>query len=329
MTLRRRRDFGLLLASVLPFSAIATSVSVPSQAATPASLSEGLTGDAKAAYAAGILLFKNGDAEGALTKFRRAFELSRDVRLLWNMSICEKTLRHYGKAYALLSRYLKDGGATLPADDVNAAKDALVALRSFYSLVTPRVQPAGARLFVDGEAVGVAPFAEGIAVDLGRHLLRAEAPGYEAAEQPIEVPGATDLVVTFDLKAIATSSRLAVVAGASDAILIDGKTVAVGRFDGVVAAGIHSVRVTGSGKKAYDSRIDLASGAIRTVDVSLEPDTSGGVPAWAWIAGGAVVAGGVAVGGYFLFRPSDQVAQSGATGRLGTLYLQGFSGVRF
>src|SRR3954462_5833949 len=50
-----------------------------------APLAESLTGQAKADYDAGRLLFGDDDFAGALVKFQRAFDNVRDVRLLWNM----------------------------------------------------------------------------------------------------------------------------------------------------------------------------------------------------------------------------------------------------
>jgi hypothetical protein len=54
----------------------------------------------------------------------------------------------------------------------------------------------------------------------------------------------------------------------------------------------------------------------REVGVTLDPEPSRGVPAWVWIAGGVVAAGGLAVGGYFLFKPTS--TYEGPVGNLGT-----------
>src|SRR6187399_1311780 len=63
----------------------------------PRSLSDVLTGEAKTHYDIARILYRDGDHAGALAKFRRAYEISHDVRLLWNMAACEKNLRHYVK----------------------------------------------------------------------------------------------------------------------------------------------------------------------------------------------------------------------------------------
>ena len=63
----------------------------------PPSLSESLSGAAKAEYDAGKLLYQDGDYAGAQLKFRAAYETSKDPRLLWNMAAAEKNLRHYAQ----------------------------------------------------------------------------------------------------------------------------------------------------------------------------------------------------------------------------------------
>ena len=96
---------------ILLFPVVASAATPP----TPAPLTKSLTGEAKAAYDSGRLLFEDGDSPGALAKFSRAYDVSHDARLLWNMASCEKELRHYGRAAALIGRYLQEGGDRISA----------------------------------------------------------------------------------------------------------------------------------------------------------------------------------------------------------------------
>jgi hypothetical protein len=53
--------------------------------------------------------------------------------------------------------------------------------------------------------------------------------------------------------------------------------------------------------------------------VTLTPEAGKALlPAWAWIAGGVVLAGGLGVGGYFLLKPSGKPATV-PTGTIGTV----------
>src|SRR5882724_11708596 len=97
----------------------------------PASLGDTLTGEAKADYESGKLLYGDGDFAGARVKFQAAYELTQDPRLLWNMAVCEKGQRHYAKVVGLTKKYLAAGGELLAEDDRSEAKALLDAIESF------------------------------------------------------------------------------------------------------------------------------------------------------------------------------------------------------
>jgi hypothetical protein len=61
-------------------------------------------------YKSAKLLFDDGDHAGALTRFKRAYDVSKDVALLWNIGVCEKELNHCAGSARVVSRYLKEGG---------------------------------------------------------------------------------------------------------------------------------------------------------------------------------------------------------------------------
>ena len=107
-------------------------------------LAETLTGMARAEYEAGRLLYVDGDYAGAALKFQRAYEESKDPRLLWNTAAAEKNLRHYAKVVELVERYVAEGGTRLKPEDRAEADALLVTVRAFISTVTLDVQPEGA-----------------------------------------------------------------------------------------------------------------------------------------------------------------------------------------
>lgn len=279
-------------------------------------LAESLTGDAKAAFDAARLLYEDGDAAGASAKFRRAYELSQDPRLLWNMAVCEKDLRHYAKASTLIQRYLKEGEGRLAAASVTTAHETFDALRDFFSSVSLDGDvPAGAKILLDGEPVDGAPFL----ADLGSRKLRLEAPGYAPFETTFEVPGNTDIRVPVTLKKDVSSSRLSVVTnGVKGTISIDGKVVGEGTWEGALSPGAHQLEVTAPKRKPYSAKLDLLAGGTRTLQVTLEDEDS---PLWPWLAGGGALLAGAAVGGYFLFRPAEE-EPTGPSGSLGSFRLR-------
>ncbi len=295
------------------------------QDAAPAPLAQSLTGEAKAAYESGRLLFEDGDGPGALAKFSHSYDISRDARLLWNMAACEKELRHYSRAATLIGRYLKEGGKRISAEQRKSALETQTALSAFYVTVKLSGAQDGATVFVDGTPVGRTPLSEPLLLDLGPRSVRVEQPGFEPFENKLDVAGGGELELTVTpmrkRSAVVTTApaRLSITtSGTRDVIAIDGKVMGWQRWDGSVANGEHTVRVTAAGRKPYESHVQLLPGSVRSLQITLEAETSS--TAWFWIAGGAAVVAGAAVGGYFLLKPQDTPG-SHPEGKLATVYL--------
>ncbi len=159
-------------------------------------------------------------------------------------------------------------------------------------------------MFVDEELIGSTPLTEAARVDIGARRVSVRKDGYKSFETTLTVSGATPLRVEAKLQKIVHQGRLVVHAGRSDVISIDGRGVGSGTWQATLPSGGHSLRVTAPDHHPFQQEVLIQDGESRTVDVALEPN-SRGLPTWAWIAGGAVLAAGAATGGYFLFRPSD------------------------
>jgi hypothetical protein len=309
---------------VAALAALSLSHPLAAQGVVPAPLAQSLTGEAKAAYDSGRLLFEDGDSSGAMAKFSHAYDVSHDARLLWNVAACEKELRHYARAATLIGRYLKEGGNRISAEQRQSALETEHALRAFYVNVTLKGVPDGAIVLVDGTQVGRSPLAEPLLLDLGTRVVRVEQPGFEASETKLEVAGGGELEVAVSLKALpavsAAPARLSVVSsGERDIVAIDGKVVGSQHWEGPVTIGDHTVRVTAAGKKPYEAHVQLLAGSTRGLQITLE-DESHGSNVWFWVAGGAAVAAGAAVGGYFLLKPQES-AGAHPEGKLATVYL--------
>jgi len=322
------RFLALMMAGVLSAASPAFAVEP-----TPVPLAQSLTGPAKSEYDAGRLLFEDGDNAGALAKFKHAFELSNDPRLLWNMAVCEKELRHYALAAGLVGRYLRVASGRLTAEQRESAAETRKALRGFYSSVYLDGAPDGATVLVDGVEAGKTPLLDALPLDLGSRVLRLERAGFEPFEVKLDIPGATEVTVPITMKRLADAGtptgavlppgaapKLSVTsAGARDVVTVDGKVVGSQHWEGSLSAGEHTVRVTAPGKKAYETRVNLSVGGSRSLDITLE-DEAHHNNTWLWVAGGGVLAIGAGVGAYFLLKPEDK-AGAHPTGKFATVYL--------
>ncbi|WP_438010173.1 PEGA domain-containing protein [Sorangium sp. So ce321] len=287
-------------------------------------LSESLTGMAKAEHGAGAALFKDGDYAGALTRFERAYELSRDHRLLWNVALCQKNLRRYAKMLATLRRMEDDAGAALTARDKQDIAELIQAAEAYVSRLEITASEAGATVFVDDAPVGTTPLAAPVPIDIGERRIRVSKPGFVDFVRQEKVVGGGSVALVARLERAVHRGRLLVAAGQDGLIALDGKVVGKGRWEGSVPSGTHALRVTAPGMTPYEVSVLVRDEEHRRIDVSLErAQERGGANRWLWIGGGAAVFAGALIAGALLFEPGTPAEQ----GSLGTVPL-GFGGRR-
>jgi len=284
------------------------------------SLAESLTGAAKEAYESAVVLVNNKDCPNAITKFWQAYELSRDPRLIFDVAICYRDLRSYGRMQVLLERYRREAAATTTAEQSADLEAALAAIRSLVGTVQLTVNEDGAEVRLDGQPVGSTPLAQPFVLDLGKHTISVSKPRFTPVERSLEIAGGNATSVNVDLVRENHLASLKVLTEPDATIVPDKSQASEGRFDGQLPAGVHEVHVSKPGKKAYDARVELGDGETRSLQVSLEDVEHPAI--WPWIVGGGAILagiGGIGVGSYFIFRP--QSGSGGPSGQLFTLHL--------
>jgi hypothetical protein len=244
----------------------------------PKPLSQTLTGDAKAAYDAGKLLIGDGDYAGAAIKFKAAFDLSGDPRLLWNIAACEKNQRHYARAMTLVGEYLETGKELLTDADRREARALLDAIQSFTVKLTIVVNEPGADVLVDDERIGTSPLSSPVIVDLGQRRVTARKPGFRDATAQVTVGGSSAARVELALQPEPHQGKLTVSTRADGRISVDGKPVGTGSFQGPLKSGKHTLRVEAEGMRPYEGEVTIADDENRSVDVQLEKESAAATP---------------------------------------------------
>jgi hypothetical protein len=285
-------------------------------------LAASLSPSARAAYNAARLLFGDGDYAGAALKFKEAYDDAKDARLLWNMAACEEKLRHYGKASALLNRYVEEAKGSISAQDRADAFDLIHTLAAFFTQLVVTTDVEGVDILVDGETVGTTPLAAPASIDQGMRHIVAKKSGYEDVVKDETVNSAFPVNLTLRMTKIEHDGHVDITAGPHDTIAIDGAVVAEHHYEGTVPTGGHQLRVTASGMRTYESELSVADGEHRTLTVTLEKDGPSSVLAW-WLVGtgSVLVIGGATVGGYFLFKPATSPQPPVGTINPGTVQL--------
>jgi len=317
----RRSLLGMLsLASALTAAPSALGQATAGEAPLP--LAEALTGDAKRDYEAAILLYGSGDFAGAERRFSSAYELSHDVRLLWNAAACEQGQRHYSRAITLMRRYLSSGSPLITEEATRSAQAFLDAAIPLTARLVISANEPGARLYLDEELLGTLPLGEEARVDFGTHRVAVRKPQFVEAFRIVTVTSAADLRLDFELQPVVHRGRLVIRASSGDSISVDGRFRALSAFDGAVTSGRHRVRVTASGSRPFETELAVEDDGTRAIDVTLEraPLVSR-VPGWAWIVGGAALLAGAGATTYFLVRSPEADSASLPSGSAGRVQL--------
>jgi hypothetical protein len=278
----------------------------------PRSISESLTGEAKADYEAAKLLHSDGDFAGALVKFLAAYDKSKDPRLLWNVAACEKSLRHYSSALVYVRRYLAEGKAVLSEADVAEAEALLKAIEPLTAVIDLSVDQQGARVFLDDKPIGETPLTGPILVDLGTRKLRVEKDGFEPYREELTIGDSPRIKLVAKLEKSSSDATLTVyTARPLDQIFLDGALRGEGTWRGAIPSGDHTLRVAAPEMRTWESQISLRDRETKTVAMTLdreESKPSGRVPTWMWIGGAALVVTGVVIAGIVLLQPEDRPA---------------------
>jgi hypothetical protein len=143
-----------------------------------------------------------GDYAEARDSFLEAYKLFPHPSILLNLGIARWHIGEYVAAEQDLVRFMSDDGGS-SQEEIASARAALAAARTHLGTLRVRILPDGARARLDAQAIPLVPgaFAEVRAL-AGSHQLHAEAEGYEALDQSIDVPAArsTDVQITLALQ---------------------------------------------------------------------------------------------------------------------------------
>jgi hypothetical protein len=241
-----------------------------SKAAAHKSLSQSLTGSAKADFEAAKMLASDGDYANALIKFQSAYDASQDPRLLWNVAFCHKNARHYAKVIFTLKRYIDEGASVLSANDKKEAQELIALIEPFTTRANFQVSETGAKVFVDDELVGVSPLAAPVVLDIGERRLRVTKEGCLNFEKTLAIGGSNEVTVEVALQKEVHEGKLIVNAPPNASILLDGKPIATGKFDQAIASGGHQIRVTAPGMHPFQTEVVIQDKETRSLDVALE-----------------------------------------------------------
>jgi len=152
-----------------------------------------------ALFKKGVDFYKEADFRAALVEFKRAYEASNhDYRVLYNIAQCEYQLTNYVGALSSFEKFLSDGGAQVKDERRGEVLSEIAKLKGRVGVLTVRVEPAGAKVTIDGEAVPKP--GEAVKLNPGSHKVEATESGFERATESVEIGGGDVRTLEVKLK---------------------------------------------------------------------------------------------------------------------------------
>ncbi len=296
----------------------------------------------------GVALFDQGNHDGALIEFQRAWELSQRSSVLFNIAATCQALRRYGEAIAALERFLTD------ARDIRQRRHAqrtLTELRSLIAFVRVSVSPNDATLTLDGHTQ---PSVGEFTVGPGTHRIEAARAGYNSASAEFTIASGEhrDVQLTLTTAGAATPpptvvivdpnrtptqphppppppTTLAVLDAPPGATLsIDDAVAPAPDRPMPIAVGPHRLSVSAPGMRPWSGTVTARAGAQHQLQLSLSPTPHELRPLYFWIAAattGALLIATISTGAAALSAHGDYLAAPAGSPDIATLADRGRS----
>jgi hypothetical protein len=194
-SLRGKTSFGLVFGGCIAVLVlILATVGAP-----PAYAQTETRGEATARFRRGTELYKEESYEAALVEFRRAYELSDEYRVLYNIAQVCYQLHDYVCALRSFESYLERGGEDVRADRKREVQGELARLKTRVGTFTPRVNVPGADVTIDNVPRGKTPLTQPVMLSAGQHSVTVSMPGKVPVTRTVDLGGGENQAMTFEL----------------------------------------------------------------------------------------------------------------------------------
>lgn len=244
------------------------------QQSAPTDVRAQLPDPARKAWDAAKQLAGANDYKGALVEFQRAYELSQNPRVLYNVGIIEKLLTHYARAVGAWERELSEGAGKLTPAEIAELKNAISIVQQFVTTVDVSSNEPGATLYIDDYEVGKTPFTAPVRIDVGKRTLKLAKPGFADSVQQVDVAAGQKTQVTFKLEPLNKTALVTVqVGGAPSAtVFVDGRDMGPAPFKGELTADRHTIEARSPGYVSVGQTVDVQYDQPMSLVLSLSPE---------------------------------------------------------
>jgi hypothetical protein len=215
----------------------------------------------------GVKLYEEQDWRAALIEFDRAYAVSPQYRVLYNIGQCDFQLADYAGARAAFEKYLADGGALVPDARREQVRASIEELGGRVALVRVVTDVDGAEVTVDDTVVGKTPLESPILVSAGRRKIGATKAGRTGAVRVVDLAGEDSVEIALNL-------GLTVSATAGPVVFVK-PAPARWRWPTVTAFGIAAAGLAIGGVFGLEAIVDKRNLDRACVDKACPPSSQG------------------------------------------------------
>ncbi|HXX66259.1 MAG TPA: PEGA domain-containing protein [Polyangiaceae bacterium] len=214
---------------------------------------------AQRAWDAAKQLAGASDYRGALVEFQRAYDLSHNPRVLYNLGVTEKLLTHYARAVDAWEKELREGGAQLTAAEQQELRNAISIVQQFVTTIDVTANEPDATLSIDDYPVGKTPFAGPVRIDVGKRILKLSKDGFTETVQTVDVAAGARTPVSFRIEPLHKAALVTVTVGGALAatVYVDGRDVGPAPFKGELTAERHTIEARANGYLTVSQTVDV------------------------------------------------------------------------
>lgn len=225
------------------------------------------------------LVNRDNDPEAALVEFLESYRIYPTYVASLNVAVCLKELGRNASALEAYDALLARFGRELSAPERARIEAQRARLLERVGELVVQVDQPGTRVIVDGSRLGDSPLPAPLRLDAGAHVLRLSRDGFQVTEQQISIAPRRRKSVVVSLAPLRGVGELSVTTPDESAldVLIDDATVGRTPWQGNVAVGLHSVRLSGEGRGTAPISVDVrprARAALSLRPVRLDTEIS-------------------------------------------------------
>jgi tetratricopeptide (TPR) repeat protein len=156
---------------------------------------------ARSNFHRGVQLYNEGSFEAALAEFRKAYQLSPNYRLLYNIAQTLFDLHDYVSSFNALKGYLQGAGNSITTERRAEVNELNQKLKERIAHLDIDCNMNGADIRVDDISVGVSPLSFVVLVNAGPRRITAVKAGYAVAARMVTVVGTETVKVAIHIAA--------------------------------------------------------------------------------------------------------------------------------